>query len=217
MRLKRLRHIMSEAGAEAILVSNPENILYLSGFSGGKDGQLFITEDAQYIISDGRYEAQTAEECPDFKLILCSYRYSLIEILKELVARHGVKLLAFEGGTISADHWFKLDDFLPCSLVSLSDKLALFRAEKSEEEIGILATAAGIARESFMAIKPLIRSGITENGLAAALEYEFKKRGAEGVSFDTIVASGDRGALPHYGAGDRRIKKGEFSTFDLGW
>lgn len=216
MRLKRLRQAISETGAEAILVSDPENILYLSGFSGGDDGQLFITESDQYIITDGRYETQAAEECPDFKLMLRSSVCSGLEILKNLVIRHNVRLLAFEGGRISADYWLVFDEALPCSLVSMSGKLALFRSEKSEEEIVILRQAAMIANESFAAIKPLIRPGVTEIFLAAVLEYEFKKRGAEGTSFATIVASGDRGAFPHHRPGDREIKSGELVTFDFG-
>lgn len=217
-RIERLRKIMEKAGVDVVYISDPANIFYLSGFTSGHDAKLLISLSEQVLFTDSRYGLQAEEESPSFELVV-AVNESISEVLKKLLERFRMKKIGFEGADLrfqAVQLIRKLKHGLGCQLVNISPRLSWFRAVKDREELEIMKKAAAIAHESFIAIKPLIKVGAVEQDVATELEYEFRKRGASGPSFPSLVASGPNGAKVHYEAGTRAFKEGDMIIIDFG-
>jgi len=215
-RITRLRKIMEESKLDSIMISDPANIFYLSGFTSGNDGKLLITDTEQFLFTDPRYNVQAKKECQGFDLLITM---SMKKQFRDILRKFGLKSMGFEGSDISFQQVQTLRRFklgTSCKLINISPKLEWFRSIKEEEELKMMKIASSIARESFITIRHLIKAGTVEQNLAAELEYEFRKRGASGVSFPTIIASGPNAAKAHYIAGSRILKTGDIVVCDFG-
>jgi Xaa-Pro aminopeptidase len=218
-RITRLRKIMEESELDSVIISDPANIFYLSGFTSGDDGKLIITDTEQFLFTDPRYEIQAKEECCGFDLLIDSMDNPMKEQFKDILKKCKLKAMGFEGSDMSFQQVQTLRTFkhgLNCKLVNISPGLEWFRSIKDDEELKIMKVAATIGRESFIIIRHLIKAGAIEQNLAAELEYEFRKKGASGVSFPTIIAAGPNSAKAHYSAGSRILKKGDMVVCDFG-
>ncbi len=214
-RILKLRNSLCEIGADAVLVTDPDNVFYLSGFTGYGDGYLFITSDKAYLITDSRYEIQAAEEAPLYEIRLMRVPDS--QEFLSLVKSENVKALAFENNYVSYSFWKLLNekyDF--CKLVNLDDVIINHRMIKDDNEIEVIKKACEIAGNAFLEMKHLIVPGISEIDAAAELELRMRKMGASKPSFDTILASGYRSAMPHGAASGKIIAPGEPVTCDFG-
>ncbi|WP_444219492.1 M24 family metallopeptidase [Dialister succinatiphilus] len=202
---------LSKWGVDGLFVQKDENLRYISGFTGS-DSYLFVTPESFYLLTDSRYVEQAKEEAKGFTVV--DYRGKLAETLARLSSSHHVKRLGIES-VLSYRMYLSFDETMPdvdFEFCPVDD----VRRIKSDEELSLLKRACEISDEGFKNTIPYIRAGVTERYLQAVLECEMLKAGSEGKSFDTIVASGERGAYPHGTATEKVIENGDLITFDFG-
>jgi Xaa-Pro aminopeptidase len=188
------------------------NRRYLTGFTGSA-GLVWISSTRQVILTDFRYLEQVKTECPGWELIRIE---SYIESLKTLIEEDKVQRIAFEKDYVTVKQLEDWQEKLPAEFVGISGWVEELRMIKSEEEVANIRKAAAIADEAFAQLLPSIRSGVTEGEIALELEFLMRKAGASGMSFDPIIASGPRSALPHARPGQRIFSVGDFVVFDFG-
>ena len=202
---------LAKWGVDGLFVQKDENLWYISGFTGS-DSYLFVTPESFYLLTDSRYVEQAKEEAKGFTVV--DYRGKLAETLARLSSSCHVKRLGIES-VLSYRMYLSFDETMPdvdFEFCPVDD----VRRIKSDEELSLLKRACEISDEGFKNTIPYIRAGVTERYLQAVLECEMLKAGSEGKSFDTIVASGERGAYPHGTATEKVIENGDLITFDFG-
>lgn len=216
-RLKRFQAYLAEQGdgMDAMLISDRSNIRYLSGFTG-TFAYLVVSRDKAFILTDSRYTMQARQQCAHFTLEKLA-RYTPPASVARLCEREGWAVLAFERGDLSFDFYDRLKSFFGrVNLIPMERAVEQFRAVKDEEEIALIRKAEHIGDAAFRHVLELVRPGVTEKELAFELELAMRREGASGLSFETIVASGLRSALPHGVASDKRIERGDLVVFDFG-
>ncbi len=212
MRLQKLYEKISAEEIDALIIYKPANIFYFSGFHGDST-ILLIGRDFLKLITDSRYIEQAKIQAKSFELV--EQKDGLFKKLIEEIKSCDAKKFGFEGTVLTFDEYTKLKENLP-NVELKSVELDSLRQIKDAEEISNIRTACEIADKAFTEILNFIKPNVTENEVAAELEYLMKKFGAEKNSFDTIVASGVRGSLPHGVASNKKILSGEFVTMDFG-
>lgn len=208
----RIRERMQAEGVDVLLVSNPVNRRYLTGFTGSA-GLVWISRDSQAILTDFRYFEQVQAQCPDWELVRIN---TYTDSLQTLIDEQEIQTIAFEKDHVTVQQLQEWQDKLSAKFVDISGWVQEMRMIKTSEEIEYTRRAAQIADESFAELLPSIRSGVTERDLAIELEFLMRKAGASNTSFDSIVASGPRSALPHARPGERILSHGDFVVFDFG-
>ncbi|HWP35050.1 MAG TPA: Xaa-Pro peptidase family protein [Thermodesulfobacteriota bacterium] len=221
-RLARAAGIVTARGLDALLVTSLENLRYLSGFTGS-DGALLVTADGQgRFLTDARYETQAAQETRDVTIAV--YRRKL-EGIADAVRGAGVARVGFEAAALSYEAAESLRRLLAgpesggggVALEPVpAEALWPLRMRKEPEELERMRRAIAIAAEALAHTLELAREGVRELDLALELEFAMRRRGAERIAFDTIVASGIRSALPHGRASEKKLAAGEFLTIDYG-
>lgn len=212
-RVAAARAHLERFGVDYILFTNLYNIRYLTGFTGS-DSALIFGRDAGWFLTDSRYTTQAGQEVPAFDVV--EYRGKL-EGITGLLKEKGARRVAFEADHTTVAFFRSLVERLPgCELVPVGSELDLLRLVKEPLEVDALAETARIASEAFLGILEQVKPGAVERELALALEIKMKKAGADDKSFDFIVASGPRGALPHGRASEKALQQGELVTFDFG-
>ena len=213
-KIEKLCSLCKSRGFDAALITSPHSRFYFSGFTGG-DGYLFITKKAQYIITDSRYTLQAQNECKDFVLI--EGADTDFSLLKPIVKNEGIKKIAFEDTDLTFSKYNLLSEALPeAEKIPLCGSMRELRREKETEELEKIKASLALAEYALSKTIERISAGMTECEVAAILESYMRSGGAQRVSFDTICASGVRGALPHGTATDKPLEKGEFLTLDFG-
>ena len=212
----KLEDIFREKKAEALLITDPYNMRYISGFRGG-EGMLFLTRDRRVLITDSRYTEAASQET-DFEVIEENRGHRRSAILKELLSETRAESLGYEDQSLRCSEFSLLQNALPeaKSWIPLGGSVDRLRRIKTPEELKYLRRAEAIGDEAFAALLPLLKPGMTELEAAAELEYQMKKRGAEGFSFDTIMASGIHSSMPHAIPSEKKLEAGEFITMDFG-
>lgn len=214
-RTEPLLDALSGIGAQGMLVHNRSNMRWLSGYTG--EGLILIAKGLRAIVTDFRYTEQAEKEAPAFSVHMTSQTKLHDAVAFELVQGAGIQTLAFEDGVVTVKQLKALEAAMPgIAFVSAERKIEALREIKDEGEIALIEKACGIASEAFAKVLPLIHVGMTELEVRLALETCLYQLGAEKTSFDTIVASGENGALPHAVPGTRRIQKGDLVTMDFG-
>ncbi|MBC7251019.1 MAG: aminopeptidase P family protein [Anaerolineae bacterium] len=215
MRLNKLREKLAADGLDAMLVTRPQNMRYLSGFSGGDGAVLVVTQQAAVAVTGFIYREQMQREAPDWELVEAKGR--LFHALPEVTARLGVRRIGFESTYLTVDQHHDLAEALPdCQLVPVKGMVEELRAVKSEEEIEAITRAIVLADSAFAHIVKFIRPGMKEREVGWELEKYMRSHGADKVSFDIIVGSGPNGAMPHATQSERVIRAGEPIVMDLG-
>jgi len=203
---------MEKHEIDALLVSKPENIYYMSGFTGGSDARLLISFDQNYILTDTRYSEQAARECPEWRLV----EEKPLEI-KELVELSGdFARIGVEGHYLSYQFCQELQGSLKSKVLFLANIVEELRLIKDEFEIQLLKEAARINDEVFADMCRKIGTGISERRLANDIVYLLKEKGCKKESFDVIAVSAENAALPHGQPGERCLQKGDMLTLDYG-
>lgn len=206
-RCAKLYEKIKSGFADAILITDTNNIYYFSGFSGSA-GYAVITQNEKILVTDFRYTEQAASQAKDF----CVYDSAGFDKKKYFSSFSRV---AFENHTISYALYSSFEPIVK-EFVPLDSFLTDIRAVKEESEISFIESAAQIADRAFEHIINYIRPGMTERGVAFELEMYMRREGADGLSFDTIVASGARGSLPHAEPSDNVLQKGDLVVIDYG-
>lgn len=207
--LDSLRGDVHTAGAEALLVSDPANIRYLSGFTSPEDAAVLVTAERAWLITDSRYTVQAAEE----SRLPVDIARPLMSRVAELSAGHR---LAVEGHQVTVDQFRELEKLTGREPIVSQGLLKRYRLVKTEQEIENLREAARITDLAFTRILDVLRPGIREVEVAMELERTMRNEGADGPSFGTIVASGLRSAMPHGAASQKAVEAGDLVTMDFG-
>ena len=226
-RIERLREKMRDQQLDAILITNPENRRYLSGFTGhdsGADsaGTLLVTADGMTLITDGRYIEQAEGECPGVTIVKREGKYAPLvaeTLLATAAARVGFEAthvtVATRDDLANAVKEKAGDKPVP-ELVATRSLIEPLRAVKDPDELEAIERAVAITDETFAHICGYLRAGLTEKQVAQEIERYMLEQGAEGLAFDTIVASGPNAALPHAVPTARPLGLGEPITIDMG-
>lgn len=215
MRIDRLRQVMASHEADCFMVTNITNIRYLTGFTGSS-AILLVTEKDALIISDGRYEEQLRQQCPDIEAAIGSMDQSLIEFtLLQLEARCPSEVY-FEFGSISLQQFESIGSSYSGQLKRGGAWVEGLRAIKDESEIALIRKSIQINQTVFQTILSNLSPTMTESAVAAEIEYQGRRLGADGCSFEPIVAVGANSALAHYRPGSVAFGDGEFTLIDWG-
>ncbi|MEK4249670.1 MULTISPECIES: M24 family metallopeptidase [Paenibacillus] len=213
-RVEKLQQMLSEKQLEAIIIDSPINRRYLSGFTGSA-GTLLITLEQSYLLTDFRYETQAVDQAAGFQVSI--YATQPFDELKSLFGKHGITRVAFEQDIVSFAQYKRYEAaFHGVELVGTSGLVEQLREIKDDQEISVIQEAATLADQTFAHILNYIKPGVRELDIALEIEMFMRANGATSTSFDTIVASGERSALPHGVASERVIGNNEFVKLDFG-
>lgn len=218
-RVTRLAAQLPKKELDAILISSPENRHYLSGFTGSA-GYLFITPRRQVLFTDSRYTEQAGNQSPHFEVIQIKPDLNwLVDALKET----GVKRVGLESDNMTLASYNRVLDAIKeteelggTSLVATSGITDELRVFKDKGELAQLQKAIDASDRAMEAVCPTIQAGMTEKEVAWRMEVAMRELGADSISFNTIVASGLNGAMPHHRADDTVIQAGEPIVIDMG-
>jgi len=213
VRLGKIRLALANENIDSMVVSNIKNVRYISGFTGD-EGMAVITEKEAYLIVDGRFTEQAKSES---KISVVDYGGNFVRTIGEILKDNSSKKCAFEGNTMTfseAQHMMDTINFI--EWIAKKDIFEKVRMVKDVEEIKVIKKSLQIALDTFEYVKPQIVAGVTELEIANEIEYNMRKLGASGPSFDTIVASGKRSALPHGVATKKVIENGDAVVIDMG-
>ena len=195
---------MNKHGIEGMLITKPENRHYFSGFSGSA-GTLLISDHESKLLTDFRYIEQAAAQAKQCEIL--RYTASPYELLADTAVKLGLTRIGFESDFVTYDMYTKLTEGMS-TIHLLPVQIDELRMMKDENEVASIKKAVEIADSAFVHILSFIKPGICEQTVALELEYQMRKLGAEKPAFDTIVASGKRGALPHGIASEKIIELG---------
>ena len=212
-RFRWVSHLLVEKNLDGFLVTSLENIRYLSGFTGS-DATLLLTETHKYLLTDSRYTTQARLESGGYEVV--EYVKKIPGIAETVRACH-LKRLGFESQHMTHATSTDLTDRLQeTALVPLDEEIRSARIQKEASEIRTMRKAIAIAEEALLGNLHLLKPGISEREVALEIEFEMRRLGAESIAFDTIVASGSRGALPHGKASEKKLAKGDMVIIDFG-
>lgn len=218
-RLNALRKHLAELKYDGVLITNPENRRYLSGFTGSS-GALLIGLEKAYIVTDFRYWEQVRQEVapPAGAAGFALYKQGpdLWRSIGELIGTTGWRKIGFEASISYRDHQFLTQALPDHALEPCSDLIEKMRWVKDEAEIERLAEAEAITDAALAKTLEKIKPGITEKDIALEFDYQLRLHGADGNAFATIVASGWRAALPHGAPSDKTVAAGELLIIDGG-
>lgn len=212
-RIIRFEEQLNQFNLDAFLVTGQNNIYYLTGF-WGTSATVLITKHQRIFMTDARYTLLAKETVRDFDII--ETRQPLSEV-KTILSQNKYKKVGFDE-EVSYAFYRQLEalssDILWSAQKQFVEKLRLI---KDREEIETIRQACAISDKAFMEALDFIKPGeTTENDVANFLDFKMREYGASGISFETIIASGYRSAMPHGVASDKIIKQGESVTFDFG-
>ncbi|HEX3472766.1 MAG TPA: aminopeptidase P family protein [Silvibacterium sp.] len=217
-RLRALRQALSQQEVEALVVTHLPDVRYLCGFTGS-NAALVVTTKKAALFTDGRYTVQARQETQAARVVIAkkSALKEACALLESLAKRASydsehttVSDLAVMRSAISANR--RRGFFSPLKKPIISE----LRMVKDADELRLMANAAALGNRVFNALLPHIQSGVPETEIAASLEFFARSMGAEGMSFETIVASGPRSALPHGRATNQKTPRNGFVTLDFG-
>jgi len=215
-RRQKLIQAIRKAGIAGLLVSNPKNVTYLTGFTG-EDSYLLIGPGMVQIFSDSRFETQLQMECPEVPAAIRTSKTTMIEFLAEELPRFKLSNLGIESTSLTVNVRDGLAEKLSSlELVSKSGLVEELRQIKDAGEIDELRLAVHQAERGYSVMKSLLIPTMTERQAAHDLEHGMRRFGALKAAFEPIIAVGDHAALPHYRAGLRRFEESSFVLCDWG-
>jgi Xaa-Pro aminopeptidase len=213
-RIKKAFGLLKKNSIDTLIVTEINHVHYLSGFTGS-NGIVVLAPPKAYFLTDFRYGVQAQKEVKDCAIVTAS-RQLVTELPKLPVFAKSTRT-GIEGDFISLSMYNKLKELLPDAIFKpLSGLVESLSVVKDGDEIGRIRKAVRIADKAFGEILGMLKPGVKEKDIALEIEYKMRAHGAENASFETIVASGQRSAMPHGRASDKKIRKGEFVTIDFG-
>ncbi|SHG67967.1 MULTISPECIES: Xaa-Pro peptidase family protein [Virgibacillus] len=212
-KLTKLRQALEAKKLDGILISSGINRRYMTGFTGTAGVALISLTDARFI-TDFRYTNQANEQIADFTVV--EHKQGLNEEIKQQLKNMGIKKLGFEQDHVTYSEYTTFNDTFEVELIPVNNMVESLRIFKTNDELAIMKKAAKIADDAFDHIQSYIKPGVREIDISNELEFFMRKQGATSSSFDIIVASGYRSALPHGVASNKKIQSGELVTMDYG-
>jgi Xaa-Pro aminopeptidase len=210
----RAQEKIAEIAADAALITSGPNVRYLTGLASSNAALLLPASGAGILATDARYAPAAQRDCSDLELIV--ERFIEPRLAGQMTSR-GWRTVAFEAHDMTVERHAELVAKAPdVNAVPFGRKIEELRMVKDPSELELLATACRISCQAIADVFALIRPGVTERQLAAALDRRMTELGSEGPAFDTIVASGPNGAIPHHAPADRPMRRGDLITMDFG-
>lgn len=219
-RVNRLRRLLQERGLEAMVITQPENRHYLSGFTGSS-GALLISKDAAFLITSFVYLEQAGGQAPGFSIVrenaTARLGHEFATALLGLLVKIDARRIGFEGQHLTfAQHREWAAVLKGRELVALEGLVEGMRAVKDEAELALIKKAVALTDEACKHLMNYIRPGLTEREVAWEAERFMREQGAEKLAFDVILASGPNGAMPHAVPTERVIGRSEPIVIDMG-
>ena len=214
--MNHLEHIAAHLdGLDTMLLTSEANCYYATGFMG--EGIALVTRRGSWYFTDSRYTEAADKAIGDAAVIREVSREKPFSVLiNEALAEAGAEKAGFEEQRMTVAEHAVYSEKLHCTLTPASALMTELRGSKDEEELSCMTAAQRIAEGALEQILKEIRPGMTEKEIAARLNYLMVSAGAEKTSFDTIVASGPNGSMPHAVPGMRKVQEGDFITMDFG-
>ena len=212
-RVEKIRDLIKERDVDALIIKGKNNKRYIGALTGS-GVYVLITKEKKYQILDGRYTDEADKKTSGFiKRVVSqgSYITNIIELLEQL----NIKNIAIESQAMSIQEYISLEK-AGFDISLITNELGKVRAVKSKEEIELIKKACEITDEVFSQVISEIKEGMTELEVSALLQYYALKKGASGMAFEPIIASGARGAMPHGRPTNKKLKKNEAITIDFG-
>ena len=213
-RVQKLRQQLASLDLGAILITNSYNRYYLTGFTG-TSGYVLVTHDRAFFLTDFRYVTQASQQAQGFEIV--EHKANPMETVRELLQGLGIAELGFEQMDVTyGQHAEYAKTLEGIRLVPTNSVVERLRMYKDEEELAIIQEAADLADKTFQHILGFLKPGVSERDVALEMEFYMRANKAASSSFDTIVASGVRSAMPHGVASDKVLETGDFVTLDFG-
>jgi Xaa-Pro aminopeptidase len=220
LRRDRAAAVASALGADAALITSGVNVRYFTGLVSSNAALLLAPDGTAVLATDSRYAGTAERDSPDAELVV---ERDVAAALVRRALGSGLGVIAFEDQDLTVQRHRALTaitgsgaDSAGPDLVPAGAAIDELRMVKDEGEIELLARACAITGEAFSAVLGRLRPGVTEREYAVALERAMIDLGADAVAFDSIVASGPNGAIPHHVPGDRQFRPGDLVTVDCG-
>ena len=214
-RAERIIERASLGENEAIYLTKPSNMFYVSGYTG--EGAAVIGHGFCAIVTDSRYTEQAGRQAPGFDVLEIRTGQRHAALAHEYLADRGITAVRFEADQVTVKAFENMKQGMAgCTLTALNGEPEKVREVKEPSELALIREACDISCKALQNILPIFKEGIAETDIRIALEFEMLKLGADGLAFDTIVASGENGSLPHAIPGPRKLKKGDMITLDFG-
>lgn len=210
--LLRLRKRMRERGVEGLLVTQRENVRWLTGFTGSA-GSVVVGRGRPVLVTDFRYQVQAMKEAPGAALVVLGK--DPFAALREAAQRAHADVLWFDEASLTVERVRSLRK-AGFRLKGGKDLVGELRQRKDPHEVALVRTAIHRAEEAFRELRKHLRPGITERQAGLRLEWLMRERGARRAAFDIIVASGRNGAMPHASVSERMLRNGDLVTIDFG-
>lgn len=212
-RVKEIQKKLSTEELDALLITSEYNLRYASGFTG-TTGLAVITREKAFFVTDFRYTEQAAKQAKGYEIV--QNTGPIYDEVKRISSEQKVETMGFEKNHVTYATYQLLEELLECNLKPISGIVESLREVKTEEEVKLIQQAIHITEKAFEHILTYIKPGQTEIEIANELDFYMRKQGASGVSFETIVASGARSAMPHGVASEKKIEHGDMITIDFG-
>jgi Xaa-Pro aminopeptidase len=210
-RLGEVRRALKRKELDGFLVTDMNNVRYLSGFSGSS-AFLLIERSEKFFATDFRYKEQSEREVKGWEIIIETG--NRMKIIQRLCNKLGIKKLGFESSSSYA--FFERLSGIGVSPIACAGLVEKVRLIKESAEIDSIRKAVGRAEAAFLDVRPYVRAGSREISLALRLEERLRKRGCGRIPFDTIVASGPNSAMPHAKPTERKLDRGDLVIVDWG-
>jgi Xaa-Pro aminopeptidase len=216
-RLAKLQKTVRDHGLDALLITHLPNIHYLIGYTGSNGMLVVPAQGKPHFFTDFRYKYQVKIEVAGAKISIVDREKQLLDAFVEKQLFGDFDAVGFEEYRCPYHVYdFLRKKFRHLKLVPKREMVESMTMVKTDDEIGAIRKAVAIGDEVFAKVVDMIKPGVAEREIAAEISYHTRKFGAEGDAFEVIVASGERTALPHGRATDKKIKKGEMVTLDFG-
>jgi Xaa-Pro aminopeptidase len=216
-RIAKVKKFLRETSVDAVLISSPSNIVYVSGFSGfssiERDGYVVITKTASYILTNALYAEAVKSQVPHMELLEYSARTRISDHLETLTQKHKLQTIGFEEENLTISEWKSLTSKVTAKFIPVV--LDEIRIHKDKDEIVNITKAAAIADAALEKTMAHITPGMTEKQLVLLLENEMRNANAD-TAFPTIVAFGKNAAIPHHKSDSTKVKGNDLILIDFG-
>jgi len=214
--IQQIQQQLKDNHFDAILITDEKNQRYATGFPF-TDGVVIVTQNTAHLITDSRYIEAAEKTVPSsVETVLFGSGKKLVPIIREILSANNIEILGAEEEKLSFLKYNQYQRVLGLSLTPAQFIFNQLRQSKDEDEISSMIQAQRIAEKALEKVLQIIKPGISEREIAAELNYQMMKLGAEGTSFDTISITGTKTSMPHGIPGDELVKAGDFVTMDFG-
>ncbi|MXZ53816.1 MAG: aminopeptidase P family protein [Acidimicrobiaceae bacterium] len=215
-RLGRLRDLLADSSVDAVVVSEPANVRWLTGFTGSNGTVVVLGSGDALLVTDGRYAEQAPTQLAeagtsgDVEVVVARKVAQAVAARLDAVSRLGLE------DSVAWREQIGWNEAVDAETTPLTEAVEGLRAVKDPAELARMQAAAAVADEALAATEPMLRPGVTEVQVQQHLDDAIRAAGASGPAYDTIVASGPNSALPHARPTERRLRAGDLVIIDVG-